>query len=118
MRNKYYVALVQSEGKTYLLLNDTSPFSIRGFATQREGLAYFERAYDLAPSEASACLHFIQFTPAIIGVPNLEFIKNKIINPKDLKPYSLFGEAGCLMVANTRAGAEKLWESGKIPVLV
>jgi len=121
MRKGMVVCLVQADDKIYLLANEEAR-CILSFNSVKDGLAYFEDAYNLRhvrsfESSISACLHHITFQPSIVTIQGYNELKEKIVDENNMMGIDLSHVSGFMTVLATRPTAREYWENGRKPGL-
>ena len=106
----------------YFLMTNEEHKCIQGFKSEEEGLRSFEAKYHDALSRggswpASACIHMIEFQPAIVKFNDIEEIKKCI--PKKWSVFSLSAVSGYYSgIKLKKKEGKAAWKRGKEPRLM
>jgi hypothetical protein len=119
-----FVAVIEARSEYYLITDRTNEKSILVFKTEKEGLDYYESAYNSAhersyESSMSACINNIFMHPSIIKVESIADIDKRLLGGKPYSPivarHVSGGFAGIRCKAET---ASEVWKSGAKPRLI
>jgi hypothetical protein len=118
--NKNWVCLINTHKAIGLLMNmDDKVAYIYGFKSKKEGLRYFEDAYnrnhDMSyEASMSACINHIFFQPSIVSLTIEEI---KAIGPQKLLRLSHI--SGFMTILSLpRKAAKPIWDAGAKPKLI
>jgi hypothetical protein len=116
------ICLVKFDDKIFVMA-DADNQCIQGFKTIKNGLRFFEDAYNENHARSyeasmSACVNYIYFQPSIVYVKSYDELKKKIVDEKDFKVYDLRCVAGFMVGISTRPTAKEYWEKGHKPKLI
>lgn len=109
-----------NEKDVYIMASDEG--KIHGFITEDEANKYFLRAYEEKHSQSfegsmSACVHFIQFQPRVVGFEDLEDIKRRIASDPP-RLVLMVGQAGGLNAITCRPEAYEIWNKAESVPLI
>jgi len=95
LKPKFWCLRVEVEEKKYLVVDGDK--HVIAYNTKKEAAGYFERSYELAhrrsyEASMSACFHFIQYNPRVVGPLTLEEVKKAAGD--DPEVFSMWGGAG------------------------
>ena len=115
------VCILKTSSGYFLMVNEESK-CIQGFKSEEAGLRSFEDKYHDALSRggswpASACIHMLEFQPAIVKFKSIEEIKQCI--PKDWSVFSISAVSGFYNgIKLKKKEGKTAWERGKEPRLM
>ncbi len=118
----FWFGLVKSAGKIYILADKDG---LTAWLSEHDAINYWEVPYHRATRHShlksmSACIHYIQFEPRVIGFNDIESLKeSELIKPQGQHYLlQLSGEAGaCTALLCTGKKAKQIYAKGRIPSL-
>jgi hypothetical protein len=117
-----FLVLVRGGGKKDVYIMATDDGVVQGFVTDKDAKDYFLHSYESGYSRSyvgsmSACIHFLQYQPRVVGFKDLDDIKQRIASDPP-RLVSLWGEAGGMKAVTCRPEAYDIWDKAESVPLI